>query len=164
MTPQDQLNTFLNAYAGYVKSSLQPTQEEMREILERWRQPMYWEKYKKTNKIPIPTPIRTVFSRIKRPEQVVDKVLRKSEKFPAGLTPDSLPVMHDALGIRIVVWFLSHLPLVDRELRNSDLFELNEAAPATAYMTAHRANLLSLGHLHRRRRKAVTPRCITFCA
>jgi hypothetical protein len=148
MTPQDQLNTFLNAYASYVKTALQPTQEEMRAILEQWRQPAHWEKYKRTNRIPIPTPIRTVFSRIKRPEQVVDKVLRKTENFPAGLTPDSIPCMHDALGIRIVVWFLSHLPLVDRELRNSDLFEISEAAPATAYMTAHRANLLSLGHLH----------------
>jgi ppGpp synthetase/RelA/SpoT-type nucleotidyltranferase len=154
MTPQDQLNTFLNAYASYVKTALQPTQEEMRAILEHWRQPAHWEKYKRTNRIPIPTPIRTVFSRIKRPEQVVDKVLRKTENFPAGLTPDSIPCMHDALGIRIVVWFLSHLPLVDRELRNSDLFEISEAAPATAYMTAHRANLLSLGHLHQEEKES----------
>lgn len=152
--PQDQLTQFLAEYEAYVKNALQPTQREMRAILEQWRQPDHWVKYKKTNKIPIPSPIRTVFTRIKRPEQVVDKVLRKPDKFPDGPSPASLPRMHDALGIRIVVWFLSHLPLVDRELRNEELFEISDEAPATAYMTAHRANLLSLGHLHQEEKES----------
>lgn len=141
------LQRFLAAYEGYVRDVLQPTQDEIRAILTDWQRPEHWVKYKRTNRIPIPTPLKVVYSRIKRPEQVVDKIFRKGERYPAGLEAASFRAMHDALGVRIVVFFLSHLPLVDRELRTSELFEVSTAEPPTAYMSSNQARVLSLEHL-----------------
>jgi putative GTP pyrophosphokinase len=143
----ERLKRFLEAYEGYVQNVLKPTQLEIREELAAWQRPDHWEKYKRTNRIPIPTPVRTLFSRIKRPEQVVDKIYRKPDRFPAGLEVVSFRSMHDALGVRIVVYFLSHLPLIDRELRASDRFEISAAESPTAYMRASQVKLLSLDHL-----------------
>jgi putative GTP pyrophosphokinase len=87
-----------------------------------------------------------VRSRIKRPEQVVDKIFRKPENFPAGLAPESFRQMGDAIGVRILVYFLSHLPLVDRELRSSELFDISQDDPPQAYMSAAQAQVLGLDH------------------
>ncbi len=141
------LQRFLEAYEGYVRRVLQPTQDEIRDLLAGWQRPEHWEKYKRTNRIPIPTPIKMVHSRIKRPEQVVDKILRKPERFPGGLGQESVRRMYDTIGIRVVVFFLSHLPLVDRELRSSEMLEVSEQEPPTAYMSPRQAQVLSLDHL-----------------
>lgn len=141
-------NRFLDAYARYVRDILQPTQIEIQEYLSHWQQPENWIKYKTTNRIPIPSPVRSISSRIKRPEQVVDKILRKPAQFPAGIDPVSFRHMYDTIGVRVLVYFLSHLPLIDRELRSSGLFEISIDEPPTAYMSAERARLLSLDHLH----------------
>lgn len=141
-------NRFLEEYARYVKEVLQPTQIEIQEYLSHWQEPENWIKYKTTNRIPIPTPVRSIASRIKRPEQVVDKILRKPAQFPAGIDQASVRRMHDTIGVRILVYFLSHLPLIDRELRSSGLFDIFVEEPPMAYMSAERARLLSLDHLH----------------
>jgi putative GTP pyrophosphokinase len=141
------LREFLQAYEVYVREVLQPTQREVRAILERWQQPEHWAKYKRTNRIPIPTPVRMAFSRIKRPEQVVDKIFRKPESFPDGVVPASFRRMHDTIGVRVLVYVLSHLPLIDRELRGSDVVEVSAEEPATAYMSASQVRLLGLDHL-----------------
>jgi putative GTP pyrophosphokinase len=143
-----QLNRFLSAYAGYVQDQLQPAQTEIMAVLDQWRQPDHWKKYKKANTVPIPTPVRTVFSRIKRPEQVVDKLYRKAPLYPRGLHPDSFHIMYDALGVRLLVYFLSHLPLIDREIQSSPELEISTVKPPVAYMSREQAKLLSLGHLH----------------
>ncbi|MDY0002389.1 MAG: hypothetical protein RBU30_13930 [Polyangia bacterium] len=143
----DQLQSFLEAYARYVRRILQPTQTEIQSLLQAWQVPEYWVKYKRTHSIPIPTPIRSTMSRIKRPEQVVDKIFRKPKNFPAGLHPKSFQAMNDAIGVRMIVYFLSHLPLIDRELRSSDVVEIVEDDPPMAYMTAHQARSLGLEHL-----------------
>jgi putative GTP pyrophosphokinase len=138
------LVAFLEAYEAYVKQVLQPTQAEIRKALEPWQEPDHWEKYKRTSRIPIPTPVRMTLSRIKRPEQVVDKISRKPWRFPAGLQPESFRAMHDTIGVRVVVFFLSHLPLIDRELRGSDVFEISDREPPMAYMSAAKVKELSL--------------------
>ncbi len=128
------LNEFLTAYANYVKGVLQPTQREMRELFAPWQHPDYWTKYKRTERLPIPTPVRTTMSRIKRPEQVVDKIFRKSDEYPDRLDPASFLIMRDALGVRILVFLSSHLPLVDRELRKVDWLEVSEEEPPKVYV------------------------------
>ncbi len=146
-TEAERLESFLQAYEQYVRDALQPTQIEIRDLLTPWQHPDHWTKYKRTNRIPIPTPIRSTFTRIKRPEQVVDKIFRKPQDFPDGLVPDSFRGMRDALGVRIVVYFLGHLPLIDRELRNTPGLEISEEQPPVAYLNAEQVQVLGLGHL-----------------
>jgi putative GTP pyrophosphokinase len=143
----DRLDAFLRDYEAYVKAVLQPTQNEISDHLARWQQPDFWQKYKRTNRIPIPTPVQRIFSRIKRPEQVVDKIFRKPGDFAEGLEPASFVRMHDAIGVRILVYFMSHLPLIDRELRSSELLEISEDQPPKAYMSSYQARVLGLDHL-----------------
>jgi ppGpp synthetase/RelA/SpoT-type nucleotidyltranferase len=141
------LYTFLDEYERYVKEVLQPTHLEIQKVLEIWQQPGHWGKYSDSREMFIPTPIRTALSRIKRPEQVVDKILRKKHRFPEGLKPISFQTMYDTIGVRIVVYFLSHLPLIDRELRNAELMEISSEEPPVAYMSTDQARILGLSHL-----------------
>lgn len=143
----ERLNDFLERYERYVQEVLKPTQTEISEVLDGWRDPEHWTKYKRSTGIPIPSPVRRVQSRIKRPEQVVDKIFRKPDNFPDGLTEASFRAMGDAVGLRILVYFLSHLPLVDRELQSSDRFEVSIADPPRAYMSPQQARALGLDHL-----------------
>ncbi|MCP4549942.1 MAG: hypothetical protein GY835_26085 [bacterium] len=141
------LNEFLSEYARHVKDVLQPTQLEIRELFAAWQNPDYWTKYKSIDRIPIPTPVRTTMSRIKRPEQVVDKIFRKSEEFTAGLSPASYYQMRDTLGVRILVYLNSHLPLVDRELRNVPWLEVSEEEPPMAYFGSQTTPVPGLEHI-----------------
>ena len=143
----DRLTAFLEQYERYVQLVLKPTQREFGELLGPWGNPEHWKKYKETTGIPIPSPVRVVHSRIKRPEQVVDKIFRKPENFPDGLAAASFEGMGDALGVRVLVYFLSHLPLVDRELRSTELFDITEEDPPLAYMSPQEAKLLGMDHV-----------------
>jgi len=138
---------FLQAYERYVKEILQPTHSDIHRVMEIWQQPGYWSKYSGSREGLIPTPVRTAISRIKRPEQVVDKILRKPHKYPEGFKPKSFRAMYDAVGVRIIVYFLSHLPLIDRELRNAELMEISDKAPPVAYLNGDQAMILGLSHL-----------------
>jgi putative GTP pyrophosphokinase len=147
--PQDPelFKAFLDDYAAYVKEVLQPTQLRIQRLIAEWQEPEYWGKYKRNHSIPIPTPIRASYSRIKRPEQVVDKIFRKPYNYPEGLDGASFIRMHDTIGVRLVVYFLSHLPLIDRELRSSNLIEISTEVPPIAYMSADQTRLLCLDHM-----------------
>ena len=138
---------FLEAYRRYVTEVLKPTQDEITAFLAVRQNPGHWSRHLKGDRVPIPSPIRTVRTRIKRPEQVVDKILRKPASFPAGLRPESFRHMHDALGVRVVVYFLSHLTLIDRELRDAAEIEVSRREPPVAYMSPDQARLLGLEHL-----------------
>lgn len=142
----DQLNSFLAGYEAYVRDRLQPAQTAVMALLEPWRQPEHWKKYKKANTVPIPSPVRAIFSRIKRPEQVVDKIYRKAPLYPRGLHPDSFHEMHDTLGVRMLVYFLSHFPLIDQAIQGSPSLEISEAKPPMAYMSPGQAKVLSMDH------------------
>lgn len=145
----EQQRMLLEHYETYVREVLQPTQLELTEVLKPWVRPEYWQKYQRTNRLPIPSPVKATFTRIKRPEQVVDKIFRKPHKFPEGLQPISIRRMLDAIGVRVLVYFLSHLPLVDRELRSSEMLEVSETDPPVAYLGPHNTEVLSLDHLEK---------------
>lgn len=145
----EKFNAFLEEYERYAKEILHPAQIEIMNLFGKWEIPDHWEKYKQTSRISTPTPIRGIFSRIKRPEQVVDKIFRNPQGYPGGLSSENIRRMHDTLGVRVLVYFLSHLPLVDREIRNSPQLEILEDEPPVAYMSEEQMKVLSLTHLNR---------------
>ena len=55
--------------------------------------------------------------------------------------------MYDAVGVRVIVYFLRHIPLLDRDLRNSEFVEISDEERPVAYMGPHEARILSLDHL-----------------
>ena len=58
--------------------------------------------------------------------------------------------MNDVVGGRVIVYFLSQLKLIDRELRSADTFDvLNEPAPI-AYLRQDQSEKYGLTHLERR--------------
>lgn len=148
------LEAFLAEYGRLVESTLKPSQADIIAELSGWQDPAHWEKYKRTSRMPLPTPVHSILSRIKRPEQVVDKILRRPDTFPAGLVAESLARMPDTLGFRVVVYFLSHLPLIDRELRDSGVFELSAEDPPVAYLPADQVRVLGLDHLVQREKES----------
>lgn len=143
----DRLSEFLHQYERYVREVLQPTQREVAKQLQSWLDPPRWEKYKEKNEIPIPSPVKHTSLRIKRPEQVVDKIFRKSSRFRHGLEPESFRTMRDAIGVRALVYVLSHLPLIDQEIRTGGLFDIHETEQPVAYLSSHQAQVLGLDHL-----------------
>lgn len=149
MTTDDvqQLDVFLAAYQQYVREVLKPSQTEVMRYLGERQQPSYWSRHRQRIGVPIPSPIHSATSRIKRPEQVVDKILRKPDAFPGGLRGYSFRAMDDALGVRVVVYFLSHLTLIDREIHDSQELEVSRDEPPVAYMSANATRVLSLDHL-----------------
>ena len=102
-------STFLEQYSAYVSTVLKPTQQEVKAAFDRWRDPLFWAKYTKKSRLPVPSPIQRVHTRIKRPESVLDKISRKPKSFPDGLSAGSFRRMNDALAGRMVTYFLSAL-------------------------------------------------------
>ncbi len=143
------LKEFLEHYKKYVTSVLQPTRVELKCLLKQWKHPDYWGKYTKQSRLPNPSPIQRVLTRIKRPESVVDKIARRPGDYPKGLSPESFPRIHDAIGARAIVYFMSHLPLVDLELRNMEEIEISDDYPPVAYLGENYTRRLSLTHLKR---------------
>ena len=130
-----QLRQFLSLYQEYVDKTLKPNEERLRETLNDWRVPSYWAAHtqRSTNQS-VRSPIHRTKVRIKRPESVVDKVYRKGSSFPDGLAANSFFNMYDTLGARIIVYFLSDLPVIDRHLRELDEIELSSSQPPVAYL------------------------------
>ncbi len=142
---------FLRAYQEHYLSVLGPTREELLKALQFWRSDGYWAKYvAQDGHLPAPSPVQRVKVRIKRPESVVDKIHRKPRDFPGGVSLNSLKIMNDVVGARVIVYFLSQLKLIDRELRSADTFDvLNEPAPI-AYLRQDQSEKYGLTHLERR--------------
>ena len=108
------LKKFLAEYEQYKKEILKPTLDEVNDFLRNWEKSEYWDKYITGKGVATPSPVRIIMTRIKRPEKVVDKIFRKSDLFPKRLSFESLKNMHDAIGVRVIVYFSSQLLLVDR--------------------------------------------------
>lgn len=107
---------FLESYKDYALNVLTPYEMEIKAFFEKWLNSEYWEKYSEPGKAG-PSPIQRMRTRIKRPEAVVDKIYRKiNSKYNDGFTPRSFKKMHDTVGIRLVVYFLSGLTLVHKEV------------------------------------------------
>lgn len=144
------LNHYLEAYEEYKVKTLNPSHSEIQNRLKAWEKPEYWNKYTTGAGVATPSPIRMIMSRVKHPEKVVDKIYRKSKYFPKGLSIESLRDMHDAIGVRVIVYFTSQLPLIDKELRSSEIFEISESSPPEAYMNADILTSLGLSHIERK--------------
>ncbi|MDX2469217.1 MAG: hypothetical protein QNL04_01435 [SAR324 cluster bacterium] len=147
MYKSKELKQFLNLYEKYELEVLKPAHEEAAKLFQTWENPKYWEKYVTGEGVATPPPIRMSLARIKQPEKVVDKIFRKASLFPKGLTYESILQMHDTLGVRIIVYFPSQLPLIDKELRDSGQFELLESSPPEAYMSLDFATRYGLTNL-----------------
>jgi putative GTP pyrophosphokinase len=143
----EQVARFHSHYDQYARSILRPNQDELKKLFKAWEDPNYWARYAGMSRLPAPSPIQRTVSRIKRPESVVDKILRKPSSFPSGLTAASVDEMHDTLGGRVIVYFLDNLSLVDRELRESNILEISAVDPPKAYLTQDLADQLGLTRL-----------------
>lgn len=150
MHDSEDMRAFLGAYTQYVAEVIEPTRQELESVLSQWREPIYWGKYPKQMQLPVPSPIHRTRTRTKRPESVVDKIFRKAESYPAGLSGESFRNMKDALGGRVTVYFLSQLPLIDLELRNHELLEISRNDLPVAYLNEDLTRRLALGDLDRR--------------
>ncbi len=84
----------------------------------------------------------------------MDKILRRQTDYPDGLEPESLRRMNDLLGTRVIVFFVSQLPLIDRELRNSNDFELSPRDRPVAYLGEHLYRQLGLSHIDRKEKES----------
>jgi putative GTP pyrophosphokinase len=141
------MEQFLGEYKDYVEQVLSPTRKEIKKLFGDWRDADYWGTYSEGGRSPTPSPVQRVVTRIKRPESVVDKIWRKPEGFPEGLAPSSFRAMTDAVAARVIVYFISNLPLIDHEIQKSGFLEIAEKDPPKAYMNGDLAGRLALGHL-----------------
>jgi putative GTP pyrophosphokinase len=147
MLEPEQVTQFVRHYDSYARSVLRPNRDELKKLFKSWKDPNHWARHAGMSRLPAPSPIQRAISRIKRPESVVDKILRKPQSFPEGLVSKSLDAMHDTLGGRVIVYFLENLLLVDRELRESEILEISPLDPPTAYLTHDLAEQLGLDKL-----------------
>jgi putative GTP pyrophosphokinase len=150
MKYSEKLNKFLAEYEQYETTILKPTLGELNEYLRDWETSEYWSKYTTGRGVATPSPIRMTMTRIKKPENVVDKIFRKSDIFPKGLSFESLKNMHDAIGARVVVYFSSQLSLVDKELRSSNMIEISDDYPPEAYFELDTLTRLGLSHIEQK--------------
>lgn len=154
MKQNDELKKFLAAYEQYTEKKLAPTHEALKILLKDWEKPKYWNKYTIGKGVATPSPIRMTMTRIKHPEKVVDKIFRKPEIFNTGLSLTSLRQMHDAIGARIIVYFSSQLPLIDRELRSSGRIEISKESPPEAYLNPDALARLGLSHIEQKNKES----------
>ena len=149
-----ELKRFLAEYEDYRSRVLKPAHAELKSILGEWEKPDYWNKYAADKVVAGPSPVRMTLARIKHPDKVVDKIYRKPELFPHGLQLSTLHRMHDVIGARVIVYFTSQLPLIDREIRNSNLFEISETSPPEAYYDDDILTRLGLSHIHHKNKES----------
>jgi len=148
------LKTFLAEYEQYKTDILNPTLDEVNDILGNWEKSEYWHKYITGKGVATPSPVRMIMTRIKHPEKVVDKIFRKCYLFPKGLSFESLKNMHDAIGVRVIVYFSSQLSLIDREIRNSNMMELSNNNPPEAYFEPDILSRLGLSHINQKNKES----------
>jgi len=149
------MRRFLDQYKNYVQEVLSPTRKEVRSLFGQWRKPGYWEAKSdpdgsEEQRAASPFPVQRVHVRIKRAESVVDKILRRPDVFDSGLAPESFRKMNDTLGVRVILYFLCHMPLIDRELtRLNDQLEMSDTYKPKAYLGEDLTKRLALLHLDR---------------
>jgi putative GTP pyrophosphokinase len=59
--------------------------------------------------------------------------------------------MHDTIGVRILVYFLSQLPLLDQYLRSLEMFEVSEEIPPEMYLSEDLLRRLGLTYKGRKK-------------
>jgi putative GTP pyrophosphokinase len=150
ITESDNLGKFLKSYGKYVVDILKPTETEIKNLFRSWTNTDYWGKYAELSRLPSPSPIHYVKVRTKRPESVVDKILRKPNLYMDGLVLDSVKLMSDAVAGRIIVYFLSNIPLIHNEILNNPLLEISKEYPPIAYLNENIIQRLGLTDIERK--------------
>ena len=146
------LQQFLHEYEQYFHHVLKPTYDEIEKYLKQLEDSALWNLSTIGSKTVNQSPIKMTMIRIKRPEAIVDKILRRPDKFSDGLSSHSLKKMCDTVGVRILVYFLSQLPHLDCNLRNSKQFEISKEIPPEAYMSEDLLRRLGLLHITRKKK------------
>lgn len=154
MELSNELNSFLKEYSDYKLKILDPTFQEIGDCARQMEKPDFWNKYMTGKGTAAPSPIRQIISRIKDRDKVVEKIFRKPELFPQKLSLSSLEQMNDTIGIRIIVYFSSQLSLIDRELRNSSFFELENNMPPKAFFEPDKLVKLGLSHIQNKQKES----------
>ncbi len=149
-----ELKKLLEEYEQYKIKVLNPTHEELKKLFRSWENSKYWEKYTTDKGVATPSPVRMVITRIKHPDRVVDKILRKPNIFPKGLSLESLYHMYDAIGVRVIVYFSSQLPLIDRELRSLNTLKISKENPPEAYLDLDFLERLGLQHIEQKNKES----------
>jgi len=150
----NELKRFLVEYERYELQVLKPVHSDIKQILSGWENPEYWRKYTTGKGVATPSPVRMALTRIKHPDKVADKIFRKSDRFPEGLCSHSFRQMHDTIGARVIVYFSSQLPLIDRELRSSNMIEISEENPPEAYLSADFLGRVGLTHIDQKTKES----------
>lgn len=153
MDSKDQ-HRFLEEYRLHAETILEPTRIEAKTILNAWKRPEFWGKHATSSKIPTPSPVQRTRLRIKRPESVLDKIIRRPEVYPDGLHASSIERMPDALGARVIVYFISQLSVLDREIQSSSALEISSTIPPVAYLGRDLHEHLELSHIRRENKES----------
>jgi putative GTP pyrophosphokinase len=155
MSELQEMRTFMAEYGAYADQVLNMNLKIVKALLKSWTRPEHWESLmfdlnpSIADKLPTPSPVQRVRVRVKRPESVVDKIFRKPDSFPNGLRALSFKDMQDTLGARVVVYFLQHLPLIDREICGHPNLEVSTTSPPIAYLPVELCERLALHHVKR---------------
>jgi len=112
-----ELESFLQFYEQYALDVLTPTKTDLDLLFKQWINSD--RSLSNISRLPTPSPIYQVESRIKRPESVVDKIIADTKNvFPEKLSFKSLRTMNDTVAGRIIVYFLSNVPLIHSTIMN----------------------------------------------
>jgi putative GTP pyrophosphokinase len=140
---------FRNAYQQYREEVLEPTRSALKAELKTWRLGERWEPHRGED-VTVPIPVQRTRVRIKRLESVEDKIRRNPDYFQGGLTKKNLKRVPDLLGARIILYFVTDIPMIDRELNRCREVSISDEIPPRAYLPRDLATQLGLTELERR--------------
>lgn len=130
------MNDAERLYRSYVADVIEPDRRAVKQIFKVWRDPAYWASVRRSPATAIPSPIQGTKVRVKRLESLLDKLNRLRSRFPDGLTDETIPLVRDLLGARVVTYFPLHLKLLDDEIRTNRLLEMHPTEQPRSYIPA----------------------------
>lgn len=117
------MSSFEEIYGDYLLTVIAPLHRRVREILDGWKEPEFWQSHKKDG-LAIPEPIYLIKYRDKRYESILDKFERLRDEFHSGPTLESLQNLRDVFGARIVTFIPDQIQLIDTAIRTSEHLHL----------------------------------------
>jgi putative GTP pyrophosphokinase len=139
---------FRDAYKAYREEVLEPSRDAIKSELKTWRRGDRWIEHR-SGDLTVPIPVQRTRVRIKRLESVEDKIRRNPDDYPDGLTKRNLKRVPDLLGARLILYFVTDLPLIDRELHRCDEISISTQRPPRAYLPVDLARQLGLTEIER---------------